>query len=308
MFDFGTAAAMSALDTGFNILGQTVNGLTSNLFYKRNLNLQKEAQKELIDYQNAYNTPSAQMQRLAEAGLNPHLVYGSQAPAGISGNAPAPSGAMPSGGFNTSDVTANMLRLQQMKGVESQIDLNDSIARKNNAEATYTEMMAGRYNELTDVQIREANQRMEESASRMDLNKSTIQWQSADKALKLADEAFRRGEIGLQQYRKQLLIAQSNLYRTQASLNKANESYVNQLEDNAKVQYALDKLQEAYDRVMKDPNTATKTRDAKLQILQKEAQDAAAEAGITGSKFVQWTEWAFDRIEQGSKIWDYIQQ
>ena len=237
-FDLKTSAAMSALDAGFNLVGSTVNGLMSNLFYKRNLNLQKEAQKELIDYQNAYNTPSAQMQRLAEAGLNPHLVYGSQAPAGISGNAPAPSGALPSGGFNTSDVTANMLRLQQMKGVESQIDLNDSIARKNNAEATYTEMMAGRYNELTDVQIREANQRMEESASRMDLNKSTIQWQTADKALKLADEAFRRGEIGLQQYRKQLLIAQSNLYRTQASLNKANESYVNQLEDNAKVQYA----------------------------------------------------------------------
>ena len=126
--DFGTllgqSAATSALGLGFNLIGNSVNGLMNNLFYRRNLDLQTQKQKELIDYQNEYNSPSAQMQRLAEAGLNPHLVYGSQAPAGISGNASAPSGAMPTGGFNTADVSAAMLRMQQIKGVQSQIDLN----------------------------------------------------------------------------------------------------------------------------------------------------------------------------------------
>lgn len=40
-------------------------------------------QKELFDYQNAYNTPANQMKRLKEAGLNPALMYGQ----GTTGNA-----------------------------------------------------------------------------------------------------------------------------------------------------------------------------------------------------------------------------
>lgn len=39
--------------------------------------LQQQYNKELWDYQNAYNTPQAQMERLKAAGLNPHLIYGS---------------------------------------------------------------------------------------------------------------------------------------------------------------------------------------------------------------------------------------
>lgn len=38
---------------------------------------QQAYNKELWDYQNAYNTPQAQMQRLQSAGLNPRLIYGS---------------------------------------------------------------------------------------------------------------------------------------------------------------------------------------------------------------------------------------
>lgn len=39
--------------------------------------------KEMYDYQNAYNTPAMQMQRLKDAGLNPALMYGQ----GTTGNA-----------------------------------------------------------------------------------------------------------------------------------------------------------------------------------------------------------------------------
>lgn len=46
---------------------------------------QQAYNKELWDYQNAYNTPQMQMQRLEAAGLNPHLIYGSGA--GGAGNA-----------------------------------------------------------------------------------------------------------------------------------------------------------------------------------------------------------------------------
>lgn len=37
---------------------------------------QQQYNKDLWDYQNAYNTPQEQMKRLQAAGLNPHLIYG----------------------------------------------------------------------------------------------------------------------------------------------------------------------------------------------------------------------------------------
>lgn len=68
-----TAATISAI-------GNYVGGVAAN---KRQFKFQKEAMaqqqqynKDLWDYQNAYNTPQAQMERLSAAGLNPHLIYG----------------------------------------------------------------------------------------------------------------------------------------------------------------------------------------------------------------------------------------
>lgn len=68
---------------------------------KRNIEQQKEANKELAQFAyskdleqweraNLYNTPSAQMARLKEAGLNPRLVYGSGSAAGITSQATSP--------------------------------------------------------------------------------------------------------------------------------------------------------------------------------------------------------------------------
>ena len=50
---------------------------------KRLMQMQQKFDKQMYDYQNAYNTPSAQMQRLKDAGLNPALMYGQ----GTTGNA-----------------------------------------------------------------------------------------------------------------------------------------------------------------------------------------------------------------------------
>lgn len=50
--------------------------------YKNQVKAMHEQQalnKELWDYQNAYNTPQQQMERLREGGLNPNLIYGSGA-------------------------------------------------------------------------------------------------------------------------------------------------------------------------------------------------------------------------------------
>lgn len=59
---------------------------------KHNLQLAKDARQHDVNMwnmQNQYNTPSMQMQRLTEAGLNPHLMYGQ----GNTGNASTPQKA-----------------------------------------------------------------------------------------------------------------------------------------------------------------------------------------------------------------------
>jgi len=74
----GQIALQGGIDIGSGILG--------NLFQKRNIRLQKEGNLELANYawqkdkemwhmQNLYNTPQNQMQRFADAGLNPNLIY-----------------------------------------------------------------------------------------------------------------------------------------------------------------------------------------------------------------------------------------
>jgi len=81
-----------ALQGGVDI----ASGVVGNLFQKRNIRLQKDANLELANYaydkdleqwhlQNQYNTPQAQMTRFKQAGLNPNLIYGQ----GNAGNASA---------------------------------------------------------------------------------------------------------------------------------------------------------------------------------------------------------------------------
>lgn len=89
----------------FSTLGSAITGIfganKSAKQSQKNTQLTINAQKEaaelawqnnlsLYHYNNAYNTPQAQMERLQEAGLNPNLVYGSGS---VSGNT---SGSLPS--------------------------------------------------------------------------------------------------------------------------------------------------------------------------------------------------------------------
>lgn len=58
---------------------QHTQNLTSGITSALQNRAQTKLNKKLWDQQNAYNHPTQQMQRLKEAGLNPHLVYGNGA-------------------------------------------------------------------------------------------------------------------------------------------------------------------------------------------------------------------------------------
>jgi len=83
--------AQVAIQSGVDIAG----GIVGNLFQKRNIRLQKDANLELSKYaydkdlemwhlQNQYNNPQSQMTRFKQAGLNPNLIYGQGSPGNAS--------------------------------------------------------------------------------------------------------------------------------------------------------------------------------------------------------------------------------
>lgn len=80
---------------GVQTLGNAaVQAASNRRQYKNQIKAMQQQQtlnKELWDYQNAYNTPQAQMERLQAAGLNPRLIYGGgSANTGNSGPIQAP--------------------------------------------------------------------------------------------------------------------------------------------------------------------------------------------------------------------------
>lgn len=73
----GTAIAAAGIQSLGNYVGAVAANRKQFKYQKEAMALQQGYNKDLWDYQNAYNTPQAQMERLTAAGLNPHLIYGS---------------------------------------------------------------------------------------------------------------------------------------------------------------------------------------------------------------------------------------
>ena len=128
------------------LIGQGVqqggNFLSNLLFHKRNV----RTQKELADYayskdldmwnrQNLYNAPINQMARLAEAGLNPNLVYG-QGVTGATGQArEMPKYQAPRPGISPTAVNMNLPGIlstyQDMQMKDAQIDNVKELTKSN---------------------------------------------------------------------------------------------------------------------------------------------------------------------------------
>lgn len=64
-----------------NAISQGISNRKNRKFASQMFEREKQRDLEFWNLQNAYNTPEAQMERLRQAGLSPHLVYGNGADA-----------------------------------------------------------------------------------------------------------------------------------------------------------------------------------------------------------------------------------
>lgn len=172
--------------------------------------------KQMFDYQNAYNDPSAVLERNLAAGLNPAAVLG-QSGVGVSATIPTASGGAPSGhgpvasgsGGGLAALAGNASAYADIELKNAQQERERSAAALNDAEADWYESQTldkGLRERLLKAQAGLAEQGITESSSRAKLNTAITLSYSIDNELK--DAAFGY-----------------NLEMIKADLGKAKEEY-----------------------------------------------------------------------------------
>lgn len=154
--------------------------------------------KQMFDYQNAYNDPSAVLERNMAAGLNPAAVLG-QSGVGVSATIPTSSGGAPSGhGPVASGSAGGLTALAGNPSAYADIQLKDAQQERERSAAALNDAEADWYKSQTlDKSLRErlmkaqaglAEAGITESSSRASLNAAITLSYSIDNELK--DAAF----------------------------------------------------------------------------------------------------------------------
>lgn len=154
--------------------------------------------KQMFDYQNAYNDPSAVLERNLAAGLNPAAVLG-QSGVGVSATIPTSSGGAPSGhGPVASGSVGGLAALAGNPSAYADIQLKDAQQERERSAAALNDAEADWYKSQTlDKSLRErlmkaqaglAEAGITESSSRASLNAAITLSYSIDNELK--DAAF----------------------------------------------------------------------------------------------------------------------
>ena len=154
--------------------------------------------KQMFDYQNAYNDPSAVIERNLAAGLNPAAVLG-QSGVGVSATIPTSSGGAPSGhGPVASGSGGGLAALSGNPSAYADIQLKDAQQERERSAAALNDAEADWYKSQTlDKSLRErlmkaqaglAEAGITESSSRASLNAAITLSYSIDNELK--DAAF----------------------------------------------------------------------------------------------------------------------
>lgn len=144
-----TAWIPAAIIAAASLAGGWIQNRSNKKAQEKAIKAQNKAQMELAEYQfaqnkdmwqtqNEYNAPGRQMQRLESAGLNPNLVYGSNAPGNQSGSAPTYEAPKMHSEFSPMQIPDMLQHYQSFQMHNAQID-NVRAQTENIEERTRTE-------------------------------------------------------------------------------------------------------------------------------------------------------------------------
>lgn len=136
-----------AIAAAASVAGQAIGAYSAGRMNKRAEKFARESQarqrqEALSDWhmQNAYNDPSAQMQRLENAGLNPNLVYGNGAAAQTAQSAPRQSDTSQPN-YETPKMDLGSVAFQAMQAQQMQANIAKTNAERERIEADTQAML-----------------------------------------------------------------------------------------------------------------------------------------------------------------------
>lgn len=184
-------ALVAGIGGAFNSIFQGRQNRKNREFQERENQINRQFAVDMWNKQNEYNLPTNQMQRLRDAGINPHLAYSNGQPMNTS-NAPAtPSGvgSMPQGiapQMNIGEIFNALMTKAQIKQMEAQTE--KTIAEKEEVEAR-TEGI-GKDNKVKDIELthkeREILANIGVTEGQIDIIKSNLE------TAKINDEKLRK--------------------------------------------------------------------------------------------------------------------
>ena len=269
--------------SALNFVGETGNQFIGHEFWQKRFDEMQQGQKDLYEYSHDY---TAEMNRLARAGLNPNLVYGS-----MSGSSPMPGGTsapLSSSNYTTPDVASLAANLSHANALDADANLK-------NAEAGYYNKMSNRYDEVIDWTIKRQDAEIKSLAHSIEVGESEIAFKNAQTLLSLAMKSFTEGQIGLQEFQRRNLAAQTALFQSQAKQADANALVLSN-------EAAISSLEARYLELFYDGDHMKELSQAEYESAVNQfkytAARVAAKESIEGSKATQWIDWILGELGQ----------
>ena len=207
--DFLQRNESSLVGAGTGLLGGLFSIGARKKAFKRSKQLmdkQFKMDKEMWDYQNAYNTPVRQMQRLKDAGLNPALMYG-QGTTGNANNMVQSKFTELSPYTSATDIAQSTAAGVQLSMANAQKKLAESQAYKNTVDGLYRTKDYDLAKKMNEQQVSsmaasedETRQRIENLKSEKNLTDAKITSEGTINALnkeylKLEKSGMHRGNM-----------------------------------------------------------------------------------------------------------------
>lgn len=199
---------------------------------------EKQNQWNLEQWQrnNDYNTPSAVMSRLREAGVNPHMYYSKgNAMGGVSSASPEMTAGAPSSPIDTSGLLQQRTYGDAVQKAMEQSLLSASV-RKTNAEA-------GLVNQKRETEEYNTDIFQSDAAFRNALNSSSLRLTGMEIELKGSQRNLTDGQVGMLRYEAALLQKQMDKIDTENKQMEANIALLNEQQKYTALKQVLESEQ-----------------------------------------------------------------
>lgn len=295
----------SAANFGLDQMSNSVNSKRQQFYNERNMELQHEYQKKMVDYVAEKNEPRKAVARWRAAGIAPEAVFGnSPGGAGVVSDASAPSSSNPDGGSSRYDFFRTAAEQQQM---ENDRKIADATVNKLNAEA---DKLRG---DTKDQTVTKLLQQVELGRAEIAKQSEQVQKEILD-IEKMYKDAEKQADLS---------IKQQILFETMAKIDKllADKEVSEQMKENLKSQKALIEAQtktegskqrnldSSSDLNDSERETVDALRDGRVKLTNRQADQVLREIGLSEARTLNEYEdlvKAMTGTAPASSLWAYV--